>query len=100
MFTKLFKWLTVSNRPKHFYAGLMIYFLSFLAAVLSILALNIDNYSTHLIAAQSLFTVFASMCTVEYTQHNLCHAGKFDLLDIAAGCLVPLILTILIAIFV
>lgn len=102
---KLFSWLLVSNRLKHLKAGAIIFicFLMFLCVATSIAAhasgmeFN-DAYSLLSAAVYSVTTLLSTlvaMCSVEYIQTTF--QCKWDWLDVLAGCLVPLVFTVIIS---
>lgn len=103
---KLFDWLKESNRLSHLKVGFAIWvvMMIFGCTVLSIFeetttfALMQANAVTITCSLLSMLSVFISMCSVEYTQ-KLC-GNKWDWLDILAGCIVPVLLTILIIVLV
>lgn len=102
----MFRWLKESNRLTHLYAGFAIYVLGLLLAGIVLCCYNhtIDfaqsQADSMLVTASllSLFSVFASMCSVECIQ-TVSGVGKWDWLDVLAGVLVPAIITIVIFIF-
>ena len=90
---KIFSWITESNRLKHLMAGVAI--MALMMAV-ALFANDIFEYKFNVFVILAFFGVFFSMLAVEFTQHFLCKVGKFDWLDILAGCLIPLLFTLLI----
>ena len=90
---KMFTWITDSNRPKHLMAGL------FVMAIMIAVALFANDFCEEAFTVYTIlafFGVFIAMCVVEFTQHFLCKASKWDWLDVLAGCLLPLLFTLLI----
>lgn len=96
----MFSWLKESNRLSHMYVGFAIYVLGLLLAGI---ILSFYNHTFDFTQSQadsmlvttsvlSLFPVFSSMCSVEYTQ-KLC-GNKFDWIDILSGCMIPTIITL------
>lgn len=100
---KMLSWLKESNRLSHIKIGFVIWVLLMLltAAILSFFdgsagfsyAQSLSIAVTSSIISDAV--VFICMCSVEYIQKSS-GIGKWDWLDVLAGCLVPLILTILI----
>lgn len=101
----MFRWLKESNRLTHLYAGFAIYVLGLLLAGIMLSCYNhtIDftqsQADSMLVTASvlSLFSVFASMCSVECIQ-TVSGVGKWDWLDVLAGVLVPVLITVVIAV--
>lgn len=103
---KVFDWLKESNRMSHLKVGFAIWVVAMFFAC-SILSMFEEVTNFELMQAQAItttcalladFSVFIAMCSVEYTQ-KLC-GNKFDWLDVLAGCLIPIILTLGIVVFV
>lgn len=101
---KLINWLKESNRLKHLKVGAIIFigmfiiqYIEFIIAKNNI-TLNQIYYEIQLIFQfiNSLITVFIAMCSVEYIQTTV--NGKWDWLDVLAGCLIGILLTILLLI--
>lgn len=101
---KVFDWLKESNRLSHLKVGFAIWIVVMLFGC-SILSMFEEVTNFELMQAQAITTtcalladlsVFIAMCSVEYTQ-KLC-GNKFDWLDVSAGCLAPVIITVAIAI--
>ena len=82
-------WITESNRPKHILAGVVIYALWMLVP-----SLRGDDMS--IAALRALCVVVIAMMAVEYGQKTC--GSKFDWLDVLAGCLVPLLATLILLI--
>lgn len=100
--TKMFGWMKVNNRPVYirvgnsiFVAGLIVF------TLIGILLLYpmIQDYSYEgssrlfvLVMIQVCVMVFVAMCTVEYIQERM--GCKWNWLNIAAGCFVPVCITV------
>lgn len=104
---KIFSWLKESNRLSHMYVGFAIYVLGLLLAGI---VLGCYNHTIDFTQSQadsmlvttsvlSLFSVSASMCSVECIQ-TVSGVGKWDWLDVLAGVLVPVLLTVIITVLV
>ena len=102
---KMFNWLKVSNRTSHLYVGFALWVLLMLLGI-GILSLfeQVTDFSdiqgtaiTMVCAILSDVAVFVAMCAVEYTQ-KYSGVGKWDWLDVLAGCLAPVIITVAITI--
>ena len=99
---KVFGWMKESNRPAHmragnsiFVAGLIVF--TFIGILLLYPMIHDYSYegSSRLfvsIMIQVCIMVFVAMCAVEYIQERM--GDKWDWLDIAAGCLVPVCITV------
>lgn len=81
------KWLRESNRYKHTIMGIVIYPLFMLLSYSSGSSLIFSSII-------GLLVTLACMVSVEYKDKLV--GNKFDLLDILAGVLVPIILTLII----
>lgn len=101
---KFFDWLKESNRTSHLYVGFALWALLMLLGI-GILSFfeqvtdftDMQGMSIAMVCAiLSDAAVFIAMCSVEYTQ-KLC-GNKFDWLDVSAGCLAPVIITVVITI--
>ena len=103
---KMFGWLGESNRMNHLGAGFIIYVLLMMISPLVLDAcVDLPNriyFSNSEIlkffSIMSLITVFISMCSVEFIQ-QYSKLGDWDWLDVLAGCLPELVITISILIF-
>jgi hypothetical protein len=102
---KFFDWLKESNRLSHLKVGFAIWIVVMLIGC-SMLSMFEEVTDFELMQAQAItitcslladLTVFISMCAVEYVQKSS-GIGKFDWLDILAGMITPLIITIVIVI--
>lgn len=85
---EIFGWLKESNRPKHIIVGTII-FAGWMALCMGML--NMDSIRS---CITGVMTVLTSMCACEYKDRT--NGGKWDWLDIVAGCIIPIIITILI----
>ena len=102
LIVKMFGWMKESNRPAHMRAGNSIFVVGLiLFTFIGILLLYpmIQDYSYEgsnrlfvSVMIQVCIMVFVAMCAVEYIQKRM--GGKWDWLDIAAGCLVPVCITL------
>ena len=96
---RIFGWLRESNRPKHIKAGIVIFacgiLLLFVTMLVTFHSEDMPFYFMSRIALigvlQALFTVCVAMCAVECIQESM--GGKWDWLDVAAGVLLPFIVT-------
>lgn len=99
---KVFGWMKESNRPTHMRAGNSIFVAGLIVfTFIGILLLYpmIQDYSYEdssrlfvMVMIQVCVMVFVAMCAVEYIQERMGY--KWDWLDIAAGCLVPVCITV------
>ncbi|MBC5606196.1 hypothetical protein [Bacteroides difficilis] len=99
---KLFGWMKESNRPAHMKAGNTIFVIVLIVfTLLGGILLNplLEGYSYEgssrlfiLAMIQALIVVFIAMCSVEYIQERM--GCKWDWLDIAAGCLGSVCITV------
>lgn len=87
----LFEWLKISNRPKHFKAGIII-FIIWIGSVFLLTTMTILQA-----ALTGAICVFVAMCAVEYIQKSI--GGKWDWLDILAGVLLPIIVVLIIYLY-
>lgn len=105
---KMFGWMKVSNRPKHMKAGCFIFVASitlFLLIATLIIGPMLADYSYAgsnrlfvLAMVQACIVVTVAMCAVEYIQKLM--GGKWDWLDIVAGCMIPILVTLLVFFFI
>lgn len=99
----MFNWLKESNRTSHLYVGFALWVLLMLLGI-GILSLfeQVTDFTdmqgtaiAMVCAILSDVAVFIAMCAVEYTQ-KYSGVGEWDWLDILAGCLIPVIITVII----
>lgn len=105
---KMFGWMNESNRPAHMKAGSWIFVASLtLFSLISTLVLNpmLADYSYAgsnrlfiLVMIQACVVVFVAMCAIEYIQKRMGY--KFDYLDIVAGCMMPILATLLVSLLI
>lgn len=104
---KIFNWLRESNRLSHLKFGFAIFVLMMLLGC-SILSMfeEVTSFEpvqveaiTFTCSLLSTISVFIAMCAVEYTQKTS-GIGKWDWLDILAGCLIPVLITIIVLIVI
>lgn len=102
---KILSWLKESNRTSHLYVGFALWALLMLLGI-GILSLfeQVTDFSDMQGMAIALVcvtlsdvAVFTAMCAVEYTQ-KYSGVGEWDWLDVLAGCLAPVIITVVITI--
>lgn len=99
---KIFNWLKESNRLSHLKVGFAIWalFMLFSLSMCSFFENNVELNNTYgkmmvlLSTFGADFSMLSSMCSVEYAQ-KLC-GNKWDWLDILAGCLSGIILSLII----
>lgn len=103
---KVFNWLKESNRLSHLKVSFAIWVVIMLFGC-SILSMFEEVTNFELMQAQAITTtcalladlsVFIAMCSVEYTQ-KLC-GNRFDWQDVLAGCLTPVLITIIVLIVI
>ena len=82
-------WLTESNRPKHLKVGSLIY------AMWMLYMLYFDS-SLIFASVTALGAVFLAMVSVDYGQRTT--GSKFDWLDVLAGCMIPMLATLILLI--
>ena len=86
---KLISWFKQSNRYKHLYMGILIYIVYVLLTIgLMLLTKDIVLISIVIASISSI----THMISVEYKDRL--QGNKFDYLDILAGSIIPVILTI------
>lgn len=97
---KILDWLKESNRMSHLKVGFVIWIVVMLFGC-SILSMFEQVTNFELMQAKAItitcslladLSVFIAMCAVEYTQKQC--GNKWDWLDVLAGCLIPIILTL------
>lgn len=102
---KILNWLKESNRLSHLKVGFAIWIVVMLfgCSILSMFE-QVTNFKAMQAQAIAItcalladLSVFIAMCSVEYVQKSS-GIGKFDWLDILAGVIIPLILTIVIVV--
>ena len=81
-----------SNRSKHVKAGTAIYIVMILSQLFA--GVSYDNVWPYSVAAT--ISVAIAMASVEYIQKSI--GGKFDYLDILAGCIIPVVLSLILMI--
>lgn len=104
---KIFNWLKESNRILHLKFGFVIWIILMFLSVGCLLCLEslvgITQMQTTAIVITCAFicdsAVFIAMCAVKYIQ-KAAGIGKWDWLDILAGCLISLICTLVMFIVV
>ena len=79
-----------SDRSKHVKAGTAVYIVMILSQLFA--GVSYDNVWPYSIAA----TISAVMASVEYIQKSI--GGKFDRPDILAGCIIPVVLSLVLMI--
>lgn len=102
---KIFSWLKESNRLSHMYVGFAIYAVLMLLAIGVLSCFEQVTDFTGIQGTAIVFTctflcvmsVFIAMCAVEYVQ-KVSGVGKWDWLDVLAGMLVPVLLTVIITV--
>lgn len=102
---KILNWLKESNRLSHLKVGFAIWIVVMLIGC-SMLSMFEEVTDFELMQAQAItitcslladLTVFISMCSAEYVQ-KIC-GNKWDWLDILAGCILPVIITVVVLFF-
>ena len=89
----IFNWLLVSNRESHVFVGTVIYFSFFVLYAILKAAFNLpmscetEEGLAKIVAVIAFFGVLLCMFSVEYIQSKF--KVKPDILDVAAGVLVP-----------
>lgn len=93
---KVKKWFNIlfkeSNRSKHVKAGIAIY----MVMILSQLFIGVSYNSMWPYSVVATISVAIAMASVEYIQKSI--GGKFDYLDILAGCIIPIALSLVLTI--
>ena len=97
-------WLKESNRMLHLKAGFTLFVACIIMQgfVISMYNIRIDftqEQSDAVIVTMSVASflcVFFSMCSVEYIQKSV--GGRWDWLDVLAGSVAPVLLTVVIAV--
>lgn len=93
---KVKEWFNIlfkeSNRSKHVKAGIAIYIVMILSQLF--IGVSYDDMWPYSIVAT--ISVAIAMASVEYIQKSI--EGKFDYLDILAGCIIPIALSLILTI--
>ena len=91
---KVKEWFNIlfkeSNRSKHVKAGIAIYIVMIMSQLF--VGISYDSMWPYSIVA----TIAVAMASVEYIQKSI--GGKFDYLDILAGCIIPVALSLILMI--
>ncbi len=82
-------WLTENNRPRHILAGVVIY-------TLWMVVPSLRGDDIIMAAFRALLVVVMAMMAVEYGQKTC--GSKFDWLDVLAGCMIPMLATLILLI--
>ena len=101
-FKKNFGWLKESNRPLHMQAGFACFALTLLVIMFGMTfaegnLIIEETLANRLLVVHTLiadWTVFLAMCTCEFVQSRA--GGKWDWLDVLAGMVPPIIITLVI----
>lgn len=86
-----FGWMKESNRPKHIGAGAGI-LLVWLAFCIFLLGMGLFESSV-----TAFLSVLVGMCSCEFKDRE--YGGVWDWLDVAAGCVVPFVVVLVVLLF-